>query len=141
MNKLLVALLATSAIGLGAPAVATAHPDDGYAAQDDWNNGGDSYDEFNQEYQHIWNGIQHGLGDGSYTPRQAQQFFRAMQQIRARADWMERSGYYDPQDIQNRLERLHDYMHMAHERGHERLDRRFGYYGYGDNSGYYNYRR
>ena len=89
---------------------------------DDWNNGGDSYAEFNQEYRHIWAGIQHGLSDGSYTPRQARYFYRAMQQIRARADWMQRSGRYNPRDIQVRLERLHDTMHDAHERGHERQD-------------------
>jgi hypothetical protein len=47
---------------------------------------------------------------------------------------MERRGVYDPQDIQQRLERLHDYMHVAHERGHERQDER---YGYGDRYGYY----
>ena len=134
MKKFLIAVLATSALGLGVPAVAMAHPeDDDQAVQNDWNNGGDSYNEFNQEYQHNWDGIQHGLSDGSYTPRQAQQYFRAMQQIRARADWMERSGYYDPEDIQNLLERLHDTMHIAHERAHERLDRRFGYYVYDDN--------
>jgi hypothetical protein len=46
-----------------------------------------------------------------------------MQQIRARANWMDRSGRYDPEDIQARLERLHDTMHDAHEQGHERQDR------------------
>lgn len=96
-------------------------------AGDDWSNGGNSYAEFNQEYQHILDGIQHGLSDGSYTHRQAQWFYRSMQQIRARANWMERSGRYDPQDIQDRLERLHNMMHAAHERGHQLQDR----YGYG----------
>lgn len=105
--------------------------DRGQSPGDDWNNGGDSYAEFNQEYQHIWQGIQHGLSDGSYTPRQARGFYRAMQQIKARADWMERHGRYDPQDTQARLERLHEVMHAAHERGHEMQDR------YGDSGGYY----
>jgi hypothetical protein len=90
---------------------------------DAWNNGGATYADFNQEYRHIWQGIQHGLSDGSYTRRQAQGFYRAMQQIRARANWMDRSGRYDPEDIQARLERLHDTMHDAHEQGHERQDR------------------
>jgi hypothetical protein len=36
---------------------------------------------------------------------------------------MERSGRYDPEDTQARLESLHEAMHAAHERGHERLDR------------------
>ena len=134
MKKLMVALLATSTMAFAVPALAHEHPDEPYAQSDDWNNGGDSYTEFNQEYRHIWQGIEHGLSDGSYTPRQAQQFYRSMQQIRARADWMERRGVYDPGDIQQRLERLHDYMHMAHERGHERQDDR---YGYGDRYGYF----
>src|SRR5258708_14307986 len=56
--------------------------DRNFGGGDDWNNGGDSYAEFNQEYQHIWQGIQHGLSDGSYTRRQAQGFYRAMQQIK-----------------------------------------------------------
>jgi serine phosphatase RsbU (regulator of sigma subunit) len=137
MKKLMVALLATSTMAFAAPALAHEHPAETYAQADDWSNGGDSYAEFNQEYRHIWQGIQHGLSDGSYTPSQARQFFRAMQQIRARADWMQRQGYYDPRDIQVRLERLHDDMHEAHEAGHERVER----YGYGDNSGYYSYRR
>src|SRR5258708_7520484 len=113
MKRLIVALLATSTMSLAVPAFA--HPDHpetpGTVAAEQWNNGGDSYGEFNQEYQHIWQGIQHGLSDGSYTRRQAQGFYRAMQQIKARADWMERSGRYDPQDTQARLERLHEMMH------------------------------
>jgi hypothetical protein len=99
-------------------AIQDSHHDD-----DAWNNGGASYADFNQEYQHIWQGIQHGLSDGSYTRREAQSFYRAMQQIRARANWMERNGRYDPEDTQARLERLHETMHAAHERGHQRLDR------------------
>jgi serine phosphatase RsbU (regulator of sigma subunit) len=133
MKKLMVALLATSTMAFAVPALAHEHPDEAYAQAGDWNNGGDSYAAFDQEYRHIWQGIQHGVGDGSYAPWQAQRFYRAMQQIHARADWMERRGVYDPDDIQRRLERLHDDMHVAHERGHERLDERYGYggrYGY-----------
>ncbi len=142
MNKLMVALLATTTMALAVPAMAHEHPDEPYAQGDDWNNGGDSYAEFNQEYQHIWQGIEHGLSDGSYTQRQARQFYRAMQQIRGRADWMQRSGYYDPQDIQQRLERLHDYMHAAHEQGHERQYQPYGYgNGYGNSYNYDPYRR
>lgn len=128
MKKLLVVLLATSALGLALPAMAHEHPETGYAQNDDWNTDIGGYDEFNQEYQHIWTGIQHGVNDGSYSRRQAQQFYWAMQQIKSRADWMERSGDYDSEDIQARLDRLHDRMHSAHERGHQRQDR----YGYGN---------
>jgi hypothetical protein len=113
----------------------------GHAIQDrgqggnDWNSGVATHADFDREYQHIWQGIQHGVSDGSYTRRQAQGFYRAMQQIRARADWMERNGRYDPQDTQARLERLHETMHVAHERGHQLQDR------YGNSNGDYGYRR
>ena len=104
-------------------AIQDSQQQDTHGEDDSWNNGGASYSDFNAEYQHIWQGIQHGLSDGSYTRREAQRFYRAMQQIRSRADWMERNGRYDPQDTQARLERLHEAMHAAHERGHDRLDR------------------
>ena len=132
MKKLMVALLATSTMAFAVPALAHELTDEATAQDDNWNNGGGDFAAFDQEYHHIWDSIQHGLSDGSYTPRQARQFYRAMQQIHARADWMERTGAYDPEDIQMRLERLHNYMHIAHERGHERLDR----YGYGNNYDY-----
>ena len=132
MKRLIVALLATSTLAFAVPALAHPEPAGAHEADEAWNNGGASYADFNQEYQHIWQGIQHGLSDGSYTRRQAQGFYRAMQQIRARANWMERSGRYDPEDTQARLERLHETMHDAHEAGHERLDR---------NNNDWNYRR
>ena len=117
MKRLLIALLATSTMGFAVPALA--HPEQpGAVEEDHWDNGGASYGDFNQEYQHIWDGIQHGLSDGSYTRSQAQQFYRAMQQIRARADYMNRSGQWNPQDTQARLEQLHTAMHQAHEAGH-----------------------
>jgi hypothetical protein len=124
MKKLLIALLAATAVAAAAPA-AFAHDDDDWSAE--------SYGQFTQHYQHIWEGIQHGVSDGSYTPSQARYFYRQLQNIRGRAEWQSRSGYYDPQDINDRLEDLHDRMHVAHERGHDRLDS----YGYG--AGAYSY--
>src|SRR5258708_15068814 len=122
MRKLLIAMLASSAVAGTVPAVAFAHDESGYGSDNDnWNNGGSDYRQFEQEYQHIWQGIQHGLGDGSLTRRQAYQFYREMRYIRARADWQERSGNYDSEDIQARLESLHERMHIAHARGHERM--------------------
>jgi hypothetical protein len=124
MKHLLVALLATSTIALGAPAFAHEGPEQaGAAADEQWSNGGATYSDFNQEYQHIWDGIQHGLSDGSYTRTQAQQYFRAMEEIRARAEAMEQGDRYDPRDTQARLEQLHNVMHDAHERGHALQDR------------------
>ncbi len=119
MKRLMAALLATSTLAFAAPALAHPdHPGEGTSAAEAWNNGGDTYAEFNQEYQHIWEGIQHGVSDGSYTQSQAQQYYRAMQDIRTRAEAMERAGRYDPRDTQARLERLHEVMHEAHETGH-----------------------
>ena len=129
MKKLLFTLGTIAAVTAGWPVVANAHPDDdAYQQSDDWSNGGESYAEFDQEYRHIWNGIQHGVSDGSYTPREANYFYRQMQNIRAQADWQARQGYYDGGQIQASLERLHERMHGAHERGHERQD----WYGYGN---------
>ena len=123
MKRLIVALLATSTMAFAVPALA--HPDDHptSGAAEQWNNGGASYADFNQEYQHIWDNIQHGLSDGSYSRPQAQQYMRAMQNIRARADAMQNSGRYDPRDTQARLERLHETMHEAHSEGHAEQDR------------------
>ncbi len=118
MKQILLTLLAASSLAVAAPALA--HGDDNgddeaWAAQ--------SYGDFSGLYDHIMQGIRHGISDGSYTRWQARRFYRQLQQIRQRADWEERNGNYDVQDIQYRLQRLHDVMHVAHERGHERLDR------------------
>jgi hypothetical protein len=123
MKRLLITLLATSTMAFAVPALA--HPEDRPTpgATEQWNNGGGSYADFNQEYQHIWDDIQHSLGDGSYSQPQAQQYMRAMQDIRARADAMQRDGRYDPHDTQARLERLHETMHAAHAEGHATQDR------------------
>lgn len=123
MRKFIAAIMASSALAMTIPVVVQAHELDVASADEDWNNGGATYANFDQEYQHIWQGIQHGLGDGSFTRREAYRFYREMRNIRARAYWEERSGNYDPEEIQARLESLHERMHIAHERGHERLDR------------------
>ena len=135
MKTLLLGLAAAASLAMAAQALAHDHDDNDevWAAQ--------SYGDFNQQYQHIWQGIQHGVGDGSYNIYQARQYYRDLQGILARADWQERRGYYDPSDIEARLERLHDRMHVAHERGHERLNDDWnngGDYGYSNRS--YGYR-
>ena len=135
MRKMLITLMATAAVAVGIPAAAGAHPGVEVEASDnDWNNGGATYADFTQEYQHIWAGIQHGLSDGSYNRYEANSFYRQMQQIRYRAYYQQQSGYYNPEETQAQLERLHELMHNAHERGHERQD----YYSFGNfNRGYY----
>jgi hypothetical protein len=122
MKKLVLAALATSLLAVAAPALA--HPGD----DDDWTI--ESYSSFAQQYHHIWDGIEHGLSDGSYSPRQARYFYQQLRDIQRRADWEQRAGRFDPDEISDRLEALHDRMHVAHERGHERLDNDWGYGGY-----------
>jgi hypothetical protein len=124
MTKLMIALLASCTLVAAIPAVAQAHDDD------DWNNGGATYSQFDSEYQHIWQMIQHGVSDGSYSRWQAASFYRQMRTIRARAYWEEQNGEYDAQDTQAQLVALHDRLHVAHERGHDRLDNQF--YRWGD---------
>ena len=121
MRKFLLGLMATSAIAIAAPAFAhnDGDPndngdDEAYAAQ--------TYQDFTPMYHHIWQGIQHGVSDGSYTSWQARRFYRELQGIRQRAYWEERQGDYNPDDINARLQSLHDRMHDAHQRGHDRQD-------------------
>ncbi|HKR88003.1 MAG TPA: hypothetical protein VJS38_07490 [Phenylobacterium sp.] len=77
MKKLVLAALAAAAMAaVAAPALA--HEGD----DDDWSI--ESYDAFTQQYHHIWDGIQHGVSDGSYSPRQAQYFYRQLRGIQAR---------------------------------------------------------
>lgn len=133
MKRLLIAMLASTTITLGIPALAQAHPEPAPLVQHDddqdnsWNNGGASYVDFDREYQHIWQTIQHGISDGAYSRRQGSRFYREMQDIRRHAEYDERRGAYNPEQTQARLERLHEWMHEAHERGHERQDGDYGY--------------
>jgi hypothetical protein len=122
MKKLVLAVLAAvSLTAVAAPALA--HEGD----DDDWRI--ESYDGFSQQYHHLWDGIQHGLSDGSYSPGEARYFYRQLRSIQARADWEQRTGQFDPDEISDRLQNLHERMHIAHERGHERMDNDWGYGG------------
>ena len=117
MNKLLLGLAAAAAFAITAPAFAH-EGDDGsdevFAAQ--------TYADFTPMYQHIWQGIQHGLSDGSYSRWQARRFYGELQSIRQQAWYGQRNGAYNPGQVNARLQRLHDSMHNAHAQGHERLN-------------------
>ncbi len=145
MKKLIGSLLAAVAIGaVASPALA--HPDDDDDDQDV--RGGYSqyfggYQNFEDLYRHDWQGIQHGLSDGSYTRREAQSFALQLRDIRQREAWYRsRDGWLSPQegrDIQFRLQRLHAVMHQAHEDGHAAQDDDWGATSPGywrDNNGY-----
>ena len=125
MKTLLIALLAGSTLTAALPSLAQAHDGQNYGynpgsyAGDDWNNGGRGYARFDEEFRHIWQGIQHGLSDGSYSRQQAWRFQRDLRSIQARAEWEQRQGRYDSGDIQYRLAGLHERMHAIHDRGHD----------------------
>ena len=133
MKKLLLGLMAASTLAMAAPALAH-EGDDGsdevFATS--------SYNDFTPMYQHIWQGIQHGLSDRSYTRWRARRFYRELQSIRTRAWYEQRSGQYDPEDINARLQNLHESMHIAHAQGHERLNNENNDWNNGYNNGYDN---
>lgn len=79
--------------------------------------GVESYDDFGADYRHIWEGIQRGRRDGSYNQYQVRDYTQQLQQIRTRADWQQRNGRFNPEDIEFRLTRLHDSMQSARANG------------------------
>lgn len=139
MKRLFTALLASTALLAAVPAVASAH-DNGYG-NGYYNNGNDwdrdgGYNGFRQEFGHLYQGVQHGLSDGSINRWQARRFFDAIADARQRLEFYRRNdGYLSPweqRDMQARLQRLHEVLHVVHERDHEREDG----YGYDGNNGY-----
>ncbi|MBA2589950.1 MAG: hypothetical protein H0U98_15150 [Alphaproteobacteria bacterium] len=74
-----------------------------------------SYDDFGSDYRHIAQSIQRGRERGFYGSDQARGYSQQLQQIRGRADWQQRNGRFDPQDIEMRLTRLRESMHAARE--------------------------
>ena len=120
MKKLVFGIAAAAALMIAVPAMA--HDDD-----DDYGYNVDSYDQMMRLDQHIRQGIQHGLSDGSFTRGEARYFWRQLQNIRYRAQWEEEWGEFDAQDISYRLHALHERMHEAHEEGHERMDNDWNY--------------
>jgi hypothetical protein len=75
--------------------------------------GVESYDDFGADFRHISENIQRGRENGFYTSYQARGYYQQLQQIRTRADWQQRSGRFDPQDIEMRLTNLRGTMHAA----------------------------
>lgn len=145
MKRVLTALLASCALAVAIPATASAHDDqDGYYGNrdygnrggyygNDWNDnrgGNGGYDYFRAEFQHLYDGVQHGLSDGSFSRGEARQFYWAINNLRRRLDYYRyNDGYlsdWEARDIQRQLTRLHNDMHDAHANGH--ADRDYGYY-------------
>ena len=126
MKRLLIAAAALAASVGGLPAAAHAQYQYGGGhdqSDDDWNNGGNTYDEFQAEYQHVVQVIRHGMSDGTISRYQAQRYYRELQSIGRAAYYAQRYGDYEGGEVQQRLERLHDRVDARHERAHERQDR------------------
>ena len=77
--------------------------------------GVESYEDFSSDYRHIADSIQRGREHGFYGSDQARGYFQQLQQIRSRADWQQRNGRFDPEDIEMHLTRLRESMHAARE--------------------------
>ena len=142
MKRFLTAVAASAL--LVAAGAANAHDlpygqQQGEASQDqEWNNGGADYSQFQQEYDHILQSIRHSMSDGSLSRRQGAQFYRELQSIKRAAYSEEENGDYNSGWVQERLEQLHNRIHATHDREHQQNRYRYGYgqqgYGY-DNSG------
>ena len=141
MKRLLTTLVASAALITAIPAVASAHDEDNrgyYSSGGDWsrNNGG-GYNNFRQEFQHLYENVQHGVSDRSYSRYEARQFYWAINSLRRRLDYFRNNDGYlsrrETQDLQYRIQRLHAQMHEAHENGHAERD-----YGYSNGDGYNN---
>lgn len=143
MKHLLTALLAAAAIGaVSVPALA--HEPEQTTQQDGRYFG--EYDNFDELYSHDVGVIQHSLRDGAYTRREARMFMAQLRGIKQRENYYRsRDGELsdnEGEDIQGRLERLHDAMHDAHEEGHQIQNEQNGYgQRNAPNGGYYPPRR
>jgi hypothetical protein len=66
----------------------------------------ESYDDFNNDYRHIWALIRRGREDGSLSRVDAERYASQLQQIRRRADRQQRSGRFNPAAIEADLTSL-----------------------------------
>ena len=82
--------------------------------------GVESYDDFGADYRHIAENIQRGRENGFYTSSQARGYYQQLQQIRTRADWQQRNGRFNSEDIEVRLTSLRQSMHAARGYGQNR---------------------
>ena len=86
--------------------------------------GVESYDDFNNDYRHIFMEIQRGRDEGSLSRGEANHYLSQLQRIRQRADWEQRSGRFNPDDIEAQLRDLRGTIHYARNEGQEGYDRR-----------------
>lgn len=102
--------------GYSRPSYAAADEDDYWSVE--------SYDDFNNDYRHIWAQVRRGREEGSLTRRDADRYIGRLQQIRQRADWQQRSGRFDPEDIEAQLRDLRRTIRYARREGGDDYYRR-----------------
>lgn len=78
--------------------------------------GVESYEDFNNDYRHIWWEIQRGREDGRLSRYDADRYVSRLQRIRQRADWEQRSGRFDPQETEDQLRDLRRDIHWREQR-------------------------
>jgi hypothetical protein len=78
---------------------------------DYWNE--ESYDDFNNDYRHIWAQIRRGRENGSLTRYSADRYSQKLQRIHQRADWQQRAGRFDPQEAEGQLQELRRTIRFA----------------------------
>lgn len=86
--------------------------------------GVESYEDFNNDYRHIWMEIRRGRDEGSLSRYDADRYIDRLRRIRERADWQQRSGRFDPEDIEAQLRDLRQTIHYARREGGEDYYRR-----------------
>ena len=133
MRQVLGVLLAAAAMALALPQSASAHERGQQGRYSDWEDrDNDAYGRFFEELQHLDEGVEHGLNDGSIDPRDARQVDRAIGSVQQQlAYYYRRQGYlnrWQVQDIQRRIEQLHIIIHEVHDDGHDAQDYRYGQY-------------
>jgi len=87
--------------------------------------GVESYDDFNNDYRHIYQEIRTGTQNGDLSRRDADSYIRQLRLIRQRADRLQRSGRFDPDAIEGQLVALRRSIHWT-ERGGDNRDRSYG---------------
>ncbi len=85
--------------------------------------GVESYNDFGADFRHISDNIQRGRENGFYTSYQARGYFQQLQNIRTRADFQQRNGRFNSEDIEMRLTSLRQSMHASSTYGQGRDNR------------------
>ncbi len=133
MSRFLGVLLVSAALVGVAPQSASAHERGQQGRYSDWEDRDTrAYERFYLELEHLDEGVEHGLRDGSIDHREARQFDRAIGSAQQQLAYYYRSqGYltgWQVQDMQQRIDQLHAIMHEVHDEGHDAQDYGYGHY-------------